>query len=168
MSQVGLVLSDVWGTLQDTFIFWRKYRFQQETAFSRACLLKRYGLHFPSHGYSWRQNAKDGAVESGGAASEPSVAGEVGRRGSGRPGEALRLRILELPAEGSKARPDDAGPGGLCSVDRPERLACRTFCGCWWTSGLAGLTLCWSRQWVLSRLAGSEWEPGEVWARVVQ
>lgn len=91
-------------------------------------------------------------MESEGAVSEPSVAGEVGRRGSGRPGEALRLRILELPAEGSKARPD-AGPGGLCGVDRPERLACGTFCGCWWTSRLAGLTLCWSRQWVLSRLA---------------
>lgn len=46
-------------------------------------------------------SAKDGAVGSGGAASEPSVAGE-----------GLRLRRLELPAEGSKARPD-AGPGGL-------------------------------------------------------
>lgn len=106
-------------------------------------------------------NAKVGAVESGGAASEPSVAGGVGRRGSGRSGEALRLWTLELPAEGSKARPD-AGPGGLCDVNRPERLACGTLCSCWWTSGLAGLTLCWSRQWVLSRLAGSEQEPGEV------
>ena len=42
-------------------------------------------------------------------------------------------------------------------MNRPERLACGTFCSCWWTSGLAGLTL-----WVLSRLAGSEQEPGEV------
>lgn len=95
-------------------------------------------------------------MESEGAVSEPSVAGEVGRRGSGRPGEALRLRILELPAEGSKARPD-AGPGGLCGVDRPERLACGTFCGCWWTStsGWTDTMLVTSVE-VLSRLAWVE------------
>lgn len=117
------------------------------------------------------QEAKDGQVGSRGEATRPWVL--AGEAGGSRVWRLCRIGCRQqraakhAPRQGFAPAQRGRTRGRSCGSGLPAPCF-GTFWSIWWTSGLAGQTLCWASERGRHYTGQSEWEPGKIGVSAVQ